>query len=532
MPKILISDSLSPRAVEIFNNRGLEVDVKTDLSPDELIACIAEYEGLAVRSATKVTPEVLAAAKNLKVVGRAGIGVDNINIDAASANGVVVMNTPFGNAITTAEHAIAMMFALARQIPSADQMTQSGKWEKSRFMGTELTGKTLGIIGCGNIGSRVAERAIGLKLRVVAYDPFLTSDRAQDLGVEKVELEELFSRADVVTLHTPLTEATRDILNTDAFDKMRDGTLIINCARGELIVEKDIKAALISGRVGGFAVDVFSTEPPENYSLFGMEKVVATPHLGAATAEAQENVALQVAEQMSDYLINGAVVNAINMASVSAEDGPKLKPYMQLAELLGGFAGQVIRSGVESITIEYEGHAASLNTKPLTACALKGVMAPAMESVNMVNAPVIARDRDIGVSIVSHERECEYQTLVRLTVKTGERQLSVAGTLIGGDKPRIVDIGGVPMEASLGRQMIYTVNNDMPGIIGALGMAMANEGVNIANFILGRTKRGGDAVALLELDKEISEDVMDRIRSVPHVLEVTQLSFHSIGASD
>ena len=532
MPKILISDSLSPRAVEIFNNRGLEVDVKTDLSPDELIACIPEYEGLAVRSATKVTPEVLAAAKNLKVVGRAGIGVDNINIDAASANGVVVMNTPFGNAITTAEHAIAMMFALARQIPSADQMTQSGKWEKSRFMGTELTGKTLGIIGCGNIGSRVAERAIGLKLRVVAYDPFLTSDRAQDLGVEKVELEELFSRADVITLHTPLTEATRDILNTDAFDKMRDGTLIINCARGELIVEKDIKAALISGRVGGFAVDVFSTEPPENYSLFGMEKVVATPHLGAATAEAQENVALQVAEQMSDYLINGAVVNAINMASVSAEDGPKLKPYMQLAELLGGFAGQVIRAGLESITIEYEGHAASLNTKPLTACALKGVMAPAMESVNMVNAPVIARDRDIGVSIVSHERECEYQTLVRLTVKTGERQLSVAGTLIGGDKPRIVDIGGVPMEASLGRQMIYTVNNDMPGIIGALGMAMANEGVNIANFILGRTKRGGDAVALLELDKEISEDVMDRIRSVPHVLEVTQLSFHSIGASD
>ncbi|MBK19541.1 MAG: phosphoglycerate dehydrogenase [Rhodospirillaceae bacterium] len=531
MPKVLISDSLSLRAVDIFKNRGLEVDVKTGMTPEELIECIGNYDGLAVRSATKVTPEVLAAAKNLKVVGRAGIGVDNINIDEASANGVVVMNTPFGNAITTAEHAIAMMFALARQIPSADQMTQAGKWEKSRFMGTELTGKTLGIIGCGNIGSRVAERAIGLKMRVVAYDPFLTVDRAQDLGVEKVELEELFPRADIITLHTPLTDATRDVLNKTAFAQMRDGVLIVNCARGELVVEEDIKSALESGKVGGFAVDVFPTEPPENYSLFGMDNVVATPHLGAATAEAQENVALQVAEQMSDYLLSGAVVNAINMASVSAEDAPKLKPYMHLAELLGGFAGQIIETGLQSITIEYEGHAASLNTKPLTACALTGVMSPAMESVNMVNAPVIARDRNIGVSIVNHERECEYQTLVHLTVKTEKRQLSVAGTLIGGDKPRIVEIGGVPMEASLGRQMVYTVNRDMPGIIGAFGMAMANAGVNIANFILGRTKPGGDAVALLELDHEVSEDVLQTIREVPHVLEATQLSFPSIDAS-
>ncbi|MBD21377.1 MAG: phosphoglycerate dehydrogenase [Rhodospirillaceae bacterium] len=528
MTKVLISDSLSSRAVEIFKNRGLEVDVKTGMSSEDLINCIHDYNGLVVRSATKVTAEVLASAKNLKVVGRAGIGVDNIDIEAASANGVVVMNTPFGNAITTAEHAIAMMFALARQIPSADQMTQSGKWEKSRFMGVELTGKTLGIIGCGNIGSRVAERAIGLKMRVVAYDPFLTLDRSQDLGAEKVELEELFSRADVITLHTPLTDVTREILKAESIARMRDGVLIINCARGELVAEKDIKSALESGKVGGFAVDVFPTEPPENYSLFGLKNVIATPHLGAATAEAQENVALQVAEQMSDYLKNGAVVNAINMASVTAEDAPKLMPYMKLAELLGGFAGQVMRTGLQSITIEYEGHAAGLNTKPVTACALKGLMAPAMESINMVNAPVIARDRDIDVSIVNHERECEYQTLVRLKVKTEQNQLSVAGTLIGGDKPRIVDIGGVPMEASLGRQMIYTVNNDMPGIIGSLGMAMANEDVNIANFILGRTKRGGNAVALLELDKEISEDVMDKIRGVPHVLEVTQLNFPSI----
>ena len=338
MPKVLISDDLSPRAVDIFKNHRIDVDVKKGMKSDQLIACIGQYEGLAVRSATKVTEDVLAAATNLKVVGRAGIGVDNIDINGASARGVVVMNTPFGNAITTAEHAIAMMFALARQLPAADASTQSGKWEKSRFMGTELTGKTLGIIGCGNIGSRMAERALGLKMKVSAYDPFLSPDRAVDLGVEKAELDELFERADVITLHTPLTDATREILDARAFDLMKDGVLIINCARGELIVEADLRAALEAGRVGGVAVDVFAKEPPENYSLFGMDNVIATPHLGAATSEAQENVALQVAEQISDYLLTGAVTNAINMPSVSAEEAPRLRPYMALAEELGSFA--------------------------------------------------------------------------------------------------------------------------------------------------------------------------------------------------
>jgi D-3-phosphoglycerate dehydrogenase len=528
MPKVLISDSLSPHAADIFKNRGIEVDVKTGMSPEELIACIGDYDGLAVRSATKVTPEVLAAATSLKVVGRAGIGVDNINIDAASANGVVIMNTPFGNAITTAEHAIAMMFALARQIPLADRLTQAGKWEKSRFMGVELTGKTLGIIGCGNIGSRVAERAQGLRMRVVAYDPFLTPEHAADLGVEKVDLDALFKRADLITLHTPLTDSTRDILNRQAFDQMQKGVLIINCARGELVVEDDMRAALESGQVGGFAVDVYATEPPQNYSLFGLDNVVATPHLGAATTEAQEKVALQIAEQMSDYLLTGAVVNALNMASVSAEESPRLKPYMLLAELLGTFAGQVIRSGLRSITIEYEGHAAELNTRPITACALKGVLAPMLESVNMVNAPIIARERDIGVSVVSHERECEYQTLVRLTVTTENRQLSIAGTLFGGDKPRIVDVGGVPMEASLGPRMLYTVNNDMPGIIGAFGSVMGDAGINIANFVLGRTLPGGDAVALLEIDAPFDEELLAKIRAVPHVLEAVALHFPMI----
>ncbi len=326
MPKVLISDALSPAAVQIFKDRGVEVDMKVGMKPDELIACIGEYDGLAVRSATKVTPEVLEAATNLKVVGRAGIGVDNINIEAASANGVVVMNTPYGNAITTAEHAIAMMFALARQIPLADRLTQGGQWEKSKFMGMELTGKTLGVIGCGNIGSRVAERAIGLRMKVVAYDPYLTPERAMDMGVEKVELDALLKRAEIITLHTPLTESTRGILGAESLATTKKGVLVINCARGELVADGAMKAALESGQVGGFAVDVFAVEPPENYSLFGMENVVATPHLGAATLEAQENVALQVAEQMSDYLLTGAVVNAINMPSVSAEDEPRLRP--------------------------------------------------------------------------------------------------------------------------------------------------------------------------------------------------------------
>jgi D-3-phosphoglycerate dehydrogenase len=528
MPKVLISDALSPAAVQIFKDRGVEVDMKVGMKPEELIACIGEYDGLAVRSATKVTPEVLEAATNLKVVGRAGIGVDNINIDAASANGVVVMNTPYGNAITTAEHAIAMMFALARQIPLADRLTQGGKWEKSKFMGMELTGKTLGVIGCGNIGSRVVERALGLRMKVVGYDPYLTPERAKDMGIEKVELDALLKRAEIITLHTPLTDSTRGILNAESLATAKKGVLVINCARGELVEEEAMKAALESGQVGGFAVDVFAVEPPENYSLFGMENVVATPHLGAATLEAQENVALQVAEQMSDYLLTGAVVNAINMPSVSAEDAPRLKPYMTLGEQLGSFAGQVVKSGLSSVTIEYEGHAASLNTKPVTACILKGVLSPMLEAVNMVNAPVIARERDIDVSVVSHDRDCEYHSLVRLTLAADDRKLSIAGTLIAGDKPRIVDINGVPMEAALGRHMLYTVNHDAPGIIGGFGMIMANAGINIANFILGRTAPGEQAVALLELDEDISEELLGQVRSVSDVLEATPLRFSDI----
>ncbi|MCZ6844896.1 MAG: phosphoglycerate dehydrogenase, partial [Alphaproteobacteria bacterium] len=437
MVKVLISDSMSPRAKEIFDNRDIEVDVKVGLSEDELVACVGEYDGLAVRSATKVTAKVLATAENLKVVGRAGIGVDNVDLENATANGVVVMNTPFGNAITTAEHTIAMIMALARQLPMADVSTQAGKWEKSRFVGVEVTGKTLGIIGCGNIGSIVADRALGLKMKVIAYDPYLTAEHAEDISVEKVELDALLARADFISLHTPLTDQTRGIIDAAALSKTKKGVRIVNCARGGLVVEQDLKVALESGHVVGAALDVYEVEPATENPLFGTANLICTPHLGASTTEAQVNVAIQVAEQMSDYLLTGAVVNALNMPSVSAEDAPRLRPYIRLAEQLGSFAGQMTESGIKSVSIEYEGHAAELNTKALNAAVLKGLLSPLLEGVNMVSAPVIAHQRGIGVTDIRHNRQTDYQTLIRLTITTENQTRSVAGTLFGDDKPRL-----------------------------------------------------------------------------------------------
>ncbi|MQP65452.1 phosphoglycerate dehydrogenase [Niveispirillum sp. SYP-B3756] len=525
MPKVLISDSLSPRAVEIFKERGVEVDVKVGLKPDELKAIIGEYDGLAIRSATKVTKDILAAATNLKVVGRAGIGVDNVDIPAATARGVVVMNTPFGNSITTAEHAIAMMFALAREIPAANASTHAGKWEKNRFMGVELFGKVLGVIGCGNIGGIVADRAVGLKMKVIAFDPFLSPERATEIGVEKVELEDLLKRADFITLHTPLTEATKNILDAKALAKTKKGVRIINCARGGLIVEEALQAAIEAGHVAGAALDVFAEEPAKAHPLFGNEKVIATPHLGASTTEAQENVALQVAEQLADYLVSGAVVNALNMPSVSAEDAPKLRPYMKLAEQLGGFAGQITETGIKAVTIEYEGQVAELNTRPLTAIVLKGLLGPLMESVNMVNAPVIAKERDIKVSETKREVAGDYQTLVRVIVQTEQRTRSVAGTLFGGDKPRLVEIEEVPVEAEVTDHMLFIRNEDKPGFIGKLGSTLGDAGVNIATFHLGRTAPGANAICLVSVDQAVSEELLGKIQGLPSVVRVKSLDF-------
>ena len=525
MAKVLISDELSPAAVQIFRDRGVDVDVKVGLKPDELLAIIGDYDGLAIRSATKVTAKVIAAAKNLKVIGRAGIGVDNVDIPAATARGICVMNTPFGNSITTAEHAIAMMFALARELPQADRSTQAGKWEKSRFMGTELYGKVLGIIGCGNIGSIVADRAIGLKMRVIAFDPFLSAERAADLGVEKVELDELLHRADFISLHTPMTDATRGILNKDSLAKCKKGVRIINCARGGLVVEADLRAALDSGQVAGAAMDVFSTEPAKENVLFGSDRLVATPHLGASTLEAQENVALQVAEQMADYLLTGAVTNALNMPSVTAEEAPRLRPYMKLAEQLGSFAGQMTEHGLKKVTVEYEGHVATLNTRPLTAIVLQGLLKPLLDSVNMVNAPIIAKERNIDVTEVKHEREGDYHTLIKLTVVTEQRSRDIAGTLFADQRPRVVQIKGIKVEAELGPYMLYVTNEDKPGFIGKLGTILGDNGINIATFHLGRSAPGKDAIALVEVDGPIPDPVLAQVCALPQVRQAKALTF-------
>ncbi|WP_374466602.1 phosphoglycerate dehydrogenase [Ferrovibrio sp.] len=524
MVKVLISDELSPAAVDIFKSRGVQVDIKTGLKPEELLAIIGEYDGLAIRSATKVTAKVLEAATKLKVVGRAGIGVDNVDIPAATARGVCVMNTPFGNSITTAEHAVAMMMALAREIPQADRSTQAGKWEKNRFMGVELYGKTLGLIGCGNIGSIVADRAQGLKMRVVGYDPFLTPERATALGIEKVELDELLARADFISLHTPLTEQTKNILDAKTLAKCKKGVRIVNCARGGLVNEADLKAALDSGHVAGAAFDVFVTEPAKENVLFGHERFIATPHLGASTNEAQENVALQVAEQISDYLISGAVTNALNMPSVSAEDAPKLKPYMKLAEQLGSFVGQLAEANLTKVIIEYEGHVAKLNTRPLTAIVLEGLLRRQLDSVNMVNAPLVAKERNIEVSEVKHDREGDYQTLMRVTIHA-DKVRHLSGTLFADKKPRVVEIKGIDIDAELGPNMLYVTNEDKPGFIGGLGTVLGNAGINIATFHLGRAARGQEAICLVEVDSPIPAEIAAKVKAIPGVRQVTPLKF-------
>jgi D-3-phosphoglycerate dehydrogenase len=524
-PKVLISDKMSPEAEKIFKSRGVEVTVKTDLKPEDLQKMIGDFDGLAIRSTTKVTADILKDAKNLKVIGRAGIGVDNVDVPAATQTGVVVMNTPYGNSITTAEHTIAMMMALARQIPSANTSTHAGKWEKSKYMGQELFGKTLGVIGCGNIGAIVADRAIGLKMKVIAFDPFLSNERAVEIGVEKVELEDILKRSDFITLHTPMTESTKGIINAAAIAKMKKGVRLINCARGGLIVEADLKTALDSGHVAGAALDVFEEEPAKTNALFGHENVVCTPHLGASTVEAQENVALQVAEQMSDFLLQGAVANAVNMPSVSAEDAPKLRPYMKLAEQLGNFAGQLATSDASEIQIEYEGLVAEINTKPLTALVISGFLRPVMEGVNIVSAPARAKERGIVIAETKRDQAKDYQTLIRITVKGKEGKNTVEGTLFGGEHPRIVTIDGVPIESALSGQMIYIQNKDKPGLIGAVGTLLGNNNINIADFNLGRIPGKSTAISLISVDDPVSDKILQAIAAISQVEKVKVIKF-------
>ncbi|MBU3260686.1 phosphoglycerate dehydrogenase [Roseovarius sp. PS-C2] len=526
-PKVLVSDKLSETAVQIFRDRGIDVDFMPDLGKDKekLAEIIGNYDGLAIRSATKVTPTILEAATNLKVVGRAGIGTDNVDKEAASKKGVIVMNTPFGNMITTAEHAIAMMFSVARQIPEASASTHAGKWEKSKFMGVELTGKTLGVIGAGNIGGIVCDRARGLKMKVIAYDPFLGQEKADQMGVEKVELDELLARADFITLHVPLTDQTRNILGRENLEKTKKGVRIINCARGGLVDEEALADLLKSGHVAGAAFDVFSVEPATENPLFNLPNVVCTPHLGAATTEAQENVALQVAEQMSDYLLTGAVSNALNMPSVTAEEAKIMGPWIKLSDHLGNFIGQMTDEPIKAINILYDGVVSEMNLEALTCAAVAGIMKSVNPEVNMVSAPVVAKERGVKISTTKQDKSGAFEGYVKLTVVTDKRERSIGGTVFSDGKPRFIQIKGINIDAEIGSHMLYTTNNDEPGIIGTLGQMMGEHGVNIANFTLGRSAAGGEAIALLYVDAPIDAGIIQKLEATGKFQQVRPLEF-------
>jgi D-3-phosphoglycerate dehydrogenase len=526
-PKVLISDKLSDAAVQIFKDRGIDVDFQPDLGKDKdkLLEVIGKYDGLAIRSATKATEKIIAAADNLKVIGRAGIGTDNIDKDAASKKGVIVMNTPFGNMITTAEHAIAMMFAVARQIPEASASTHAGKWEKSKFMGVELTGKTLGVIGAGNIGGIVCDRARGLKMKVVAYDPFLGEEKAAKMGVEKVDLEDLLKRADFITLHVPFTEATANILSRENLEKTKKGVRIINCARGGLVDEEALADLLKSGHIAGAAFDVFKVEPATENPLFNLPNVVCTPHLGAATTEAQENVALQVAEQMSDYLLTGAVSNALNMPSVTAEEAQVMGPWLKLSGHLGSFIGQLTDEPIKAINILYDGAVAQMNLEALNCGVVAGIMKRANPDVNMVSAPVVAKEKGIQISTTNQDKSGVFDGYIKVTVVTDKRERSIAGTVFSDGKPRFIQIKGIQIDAEVGRHMVYTTNEDVPGIIGALGNTMGENGVNIANFTLGRAGVKGEAIALLYVDEPVPAPVVKKLHDTGLFNQIKLLEF-------
>ena len=519
--KVLISDNLSPRGIEVLKQSGLEVDVKTGMKPEELKACIGQYHGLIIRSATKVTAEIVEAAANLKVVGRAGSGLDNVDKAAASKKGIVVMNTPGGNTITTAEHTIALMFALARQIPQATASMKQGKWEKKRFMGVELFKKTIGIVGIGNIGKHVARRALSLGMIVIGYDPYLSDENAKEMGIEKVDLTTLFKRSDFITIHTPITSETKNLISTKTIQLMKDGVRIINCARGGIVNEAELYEALKSGKVAGAALDVFEKEPPENNPLLTLDSVICTPHLGAATEEAQENVAVAIAEQVVDCLVNGVIRNAVNFPSVPAEQVLRLKPYLTLAEKLGSFASQVFEGGVTEITVEYRGEASQLNTAPVNIALLKGFLTPILEeTVNFVNAPVITKERGIEVKEMKSPDGGDYQSMIILRVKADRKEHRLSGTLLGRTDPRIVRIDDFAVEIVPEGTMLFMYNNDRPGVIGNIGSYLGKCNINIARMHFGRESQGGMAISVVSIDSPLSEPQLEDLKKMPNILSL------------
>lgn len=522
--KVLVSDNLSPVGVKILEDAGLEVDVKTGLAPEELKAIIGEYDGLVIRSATKATAEIIEAGENLKVIGRAGIGLDNVDIPAASKKGIIVMNAPDGNATTAAEHAIAMMMSLTRNIPQATSSMKAGKWEKKKFQGREVTGKTVGIVGIGRIGGIFCERAQGLKMKVIAFDPHMPKELVEKLGVELVTLEDLCKRADYISVHVPLTKETKHLISTNEFAAMKNECMFVDCARGGVVDEEALYNALKDGEIRGAALDVFEVEPTnqENCKLLSLDNFICTPHLGASTSEAQLNVATAIAEQVADYLLTGTVTNAVNVPSVSADVLSQVGPYITLAEMLGSFHMQVAKGGVEEVAIEFCGDLAEMVTSPITVSFLKGLFTPILkDAVNYVNAPIIAKDRGIRVVESKTSQSDDFLNLLSIRVKTTEGENVLAGTVFGKNEPRLVRVNNFRLEALPAGPMLFVENNDVPGVIGQLGTTIGNGGVNISRMTVGEI-RGKDQnvnVILLNTDTLVGKDLLEKVRGLENINE-------------
>lgn len=523
--KILISDPLSKKGLEILERaKNIQYDVKIGLSPEELKKILPQYDAIIIRSETKLKADIIEAGNRLRVIGRAGIGLDNVDIPAATKKGIVVMNTPQENAIAAAEHTIALMLSISRKIPQATASMRAGKWEKKRFMGVELYQKTLGLVGIGVIGTIVADRARGLRMKVIGYDPYLSPDVAEKKGVELVSFDELLSRSDFISVHTPLTEETKNLIDRNAISKMKKGVILINCARGGIINEKDLYEGIQSGKVAGAALDVFEKEPAIGNPLVELEEVVCTPHLGASTEEAQENVAIAIAQQVVDYLVKGEIRNAVNIPAISPDLLLFLRPYLKLGEKLGSFLGQISNYAIEEVMIEYHGEVVTFGTKPITVSILKGLLTPFVgETVNFVNAPVMARERGIRVTESVSEKSEDFASLIALTVKSKMEQNYIAGTLFGRKELRIVKLNDFFIEAIPEGSILLVNNYDRPGVIGNLGTTLGSRNINIATMQFGRDQMGGRAISLLHLDSPLPPGMMGEILRLPNIISVRQI---------
>ena len=529
--RVLVSDNLSQVGIDILKNAGLEVDVKTGLTPEELKKIIGDYDGLAIRSATRVTAEILEAAHKLKVVGRAGIGLDNVDIPTASQKGIVVMNAPDGNATTAAEHAISMMMSLARNIPQACRSMKEGRWDKKKFMGREVTGKTFGVIGIGRIGAIAASRAQGLKMKTIAYDPHMPREMAEKIGVELVSLESLAKRSDFISVHVPLTQETKSLVSTEFFANMKPEAMFIDCARGGVCDEVALYEALVNKKIAGAALDVFAKEPTtlENCPLLGLDNFICTPHLGASTSEAQENVALIIAEQIADYLLKGAVTNAVNMPSVSDDVLAQVGPYLTLGEMLGCLHMQIAKGGVAEVSLEFSGALAELNTNPITVAFLKGLFSPILkDAVNYVNAPIIAKERGIRVIESKSEKSDDFINTLAIKVTTVEGDNTLVGTVFGRNEPRLVRLNSFRLEAMVSGPMLLVFNNDVPGVIGALGTTLGDSGVNISRMTVGREERSNQNIILLSTDELVTKDLLAKVKSLANVNNAQVLDLSAV----